>query len=54
MTASEKHGKIGVRLALCLTFHLDFAKFFFSCSETDAWMLRSALAPVILRKKKGE
>ena len=32
------------------TFHLDLAKFFFSCSETEAWMLRSPLAPVILRE----
>lgn len=33
-----------------LTFHLDLAKFFFSCSETDEWMFLSlAVLPLILR-----
>ena len=36
-------------ISISLTFHLDLAKFFFSCSDTEAWMLRSPLAPVILR-----
>merc|ERR1719210_1234892 len=34
-------------IALYACFHLDLAKFFLSCSETEAWMLRSTLAPVI-------
>ena len=33
------------------TFHLDFAKFFFRFSDTEAWMLRSPLAPDILENR---
>ena len=35
------------------TFQRDLAKFFLSCSDTEAWILRSPLAPVIL-KQNGE
>ena len=34
-----------------VTFHLDLAKFFLSCSDTVAWMFLSPLAPVILKRK---
>ena len=34
-----------------ITFHLDFAKFFFRFSDTEAWMLRSPLAPDILENR---
>ena len=49
----EKFLKFALRLSarsnwlMFLTFHLDLAKFFFSCSETVAWMFRSDWAPVI-------
>ena len=37
-----------------ITFHLDLAKFFLNCSDTEAWMLRSPLAPDILRFQEGK
>lgn len=37
-----------------LTFHLDLAKFFLSCSDTDEWMFLSlAVLPLILNSPYG-
>ena len=48
----SRNKTVGLIDSAYITFQRDLAKFFFSCSDTVAWMFLSPLAPVILKARQ--